>query len=639
MVVADVTTVRDLLKATNDRNLWPELFMTCRHGEACCPGNTCAWSALLIRANLKDGGNSMTRRRIVTCILATLTTWGLGSMPARAEEATVPMVAPSALRLSPVPEEARRLPNEPSATHQVPATAASPPGLGTVSPLNGAPMIGTPTIGRSLPYPKTAQPDFMDETSTPISLIGATAAEDEPTRVIASTYDADHESEAVAGAPAPKSNRVDATTGKRTPNKTVTKSKAKTPMAAKAATTADGSDESAPASTHATAIKTKSVVKVAAKTPSTVPQKTAAVAKTVRTATAKQVVADAVGEEALPDATAAEAEREAASPPPVFQPAPAAAACACSSTECTTGCRGATWIVGSEAVFLFPSLNTSSTEYFLTDLATDESVAFDSGDIDQLFVTPRIWVGVQGNCFGLVGRYWRLSGSERDFDPLWVPSGDDIETGVMAMNRLDAYTADLEVTKAGSFCNTKLNWSMGVRYASIEQDTALQVLATVDDNWLVGTARSDRYAYGTGLTGGVESRTPLFCNSCAQLFWRLRGSVLWGDSYSEVETSSTMTDPTGNAFAVNGALLNDPTTMFIGEAAMGVEWNYALKWLPAAAFFRVAAEYQYWDASEGNTFAESFAGAVGEAEGISVADAGGIAMDLVGFSVGTGITW
>ena len=39
--------------------------------------------------------------------------------------------------------------------------------------------------------------------------------------------------------------------------------------------------------------------------------------------------------------------------------------------------------------------------------------------------------------------------------------------------------------------------------------------------------------------------------------------------------------------------------LFIGEVQAGIEWDFALRCLPAKAFFRTAFEYQYWDGSSG----------------------------------------
>jgi hypothetical protein len=95
----------------------------------------------------------------------------------------------------------------------------------------------------------------------------------------------------------------------------------------------------------------------------------------------------------------------------------------------------------------------------------------------------------------------------------------------------------------------------------------------------------------------------------------------------------------GSASSFNGAQVTADDDLFIGELQVGVEWDYPLCWLPAKAFFRVAAEYQYWDASRGDAYSESFAEDVGVSGGYAFVNSGGLQTDLIGFSLGAGFTW
>jgi hypothetical protein len=111
-----------------------------------------------------------------------------------------------------------------------------------------------------------------------------------------------------------------------------------------------------------------------------------------------------------------------------------------------------------------------------------------------------------------------------------------------------------------------------------------------------------------------------------------------------VETWADVTAATGTAVAgtidTATALVDDD--LFIAELQVGLEWDFALRCLPAKAFFRTAFEYQYWDASTGLTAAGSFAGVSGATEDFQVstaADAPGLIVDFVGLSIGTGFTW
>ena len=59
---------------------------------------------------------------------------------------------------------------------------------------------------------------------------------------------------------------------------------------------------------------------------------------------------------------------------------------------------------------------------------------------------------------------------------------------------------------------------------------------------------------------------------------------------------------------MNGASTYVDDNLFIGEIQLGLEWDYALRCLPANAFFRAALEYQRWTGGQGYSAANSFAG-------------------------------
>ena len=251
---------------------------------------------------------------------------------------------------------------------------------------------------------------------------------------------------------------------------------------------------------------------------------------------------------------------------------------------------------------------------------------------------PRVWLGIQGVCWGVRGRYWHLGDGTSGGEPFQIPPvGTD--TGYLTHSQLDAYTIDLEATRVFCCHRSKLTAAVGARYAYFEHDYCVAGFGTADDDVLTGIGRTARNAYGTGVTFAVDGRRPLFCGSCAHLFFNLRGSVLWGTSRTGAETMSTVADPAGSAGSFNGALVADSDQLYIGEVQLGVEWNYPLQCLPAIAFFRVAAEYQYWDAGRGYAYATSFAEEVGVVAGVAEAAGGGLRMDLLGFALGAGFTW
>ena len=81
--------------------------------------------------------------------------------------------------------------------------------------------------------------------------------------------------------------------------------------------------------------------------------------------------------------------------------------------------------------------------------------------------------------------------------------------------------------------------------------------------------------------------------------------------------------------------------LFIGELQVGGQWNLALKCVPANAFVRVAFEYQYWCTSNGGyAAAYSYAGPVGGPVGFAAGESNGNThVNMVGFNIGTGLTW
>ncbi|MEM8864035.1 MAG: hypothetical protein AAGF31_00630 [Planctomycetota bacterium] len=348
------------------------------------------------------------------------------------------------------------------------------------------------------------------------------------------------------------------------------------------------------------------------------------------------------------------------------EPVPVDAYCSCGGCNsaccdpcgscCALPCCVPTyWIAGVEATFLAPDLNRGGVSYRLQDeFATygqlDESFGSEDIDIDDFYVAPRLWLGVQHGCWGIVGRYWHLQAAEAAYDPFtFTPPGPTRDFGYFIHNRFEAYTIDLEGTR--SFCcrDFKNIYSFGVRYASLLHDTALSADGQIGNGAggpgvISGNARSNRRAFGTGITTSLSGRKPLFCDSCIHMFYGLRGSVVWGKITNSVETDTIEVTSGATAGSYNGAFAGVNDAMFIGEVQLGAQVDYRVFCFPADAFFRVAFEYQYWDAGEGAAAATSFAGFGGPdpapfSQGQAFAEADGLTLDLVGLSIATGFTW
>ncbi len=318
-------------------------------------------------------------------------------------------------------------------------------------------------------------------------------------------------------------------------------------------------------------------------------------------------------------------------------------------------------VAGTEAVFLNPDINGNRSSFLFENFTVPSSYNYAPGssfaknaDLDDLYIAPRLWLGIQGECWGVVGRYFHLRAGENDYDP-FIPAARDInllpitpvDEGFDVSSVFEAYYTDLELTRNFYHHGSKNQFTFGVRYALIEQNESVIAMAEVPQGLINGGARSNRQAHGTGLTFGLNGRKPLFRNSCANWFYNVRSSILWGNATNSVETwsESILIDPTATAVAgsKDGAIAEVNDDLFIGEVQLGLEWNFAMRSLPAKSFFRLAFEYQYWDASTGGAASGSFSGfevaSVGTSQGTASASAPGLRVDMLGFSVGTGFTW
>ena len=77
--------------------------------------------------------------------------------------------------------------------------------------------------------------------------------------------------------------------------------------------------------------------------------------------------------------------------------------------------------------------------------------------------------------------------------------------------------------------------------------------------------------------------------------------------------------------------------MFIGEAQVGLEWDYALQQMPANACIRIGFEFQNWTTSGNvNGTPDSYAGAIGGLTIDAAGRVGNASTDLVGFNIGAG---
>lgn len=308
----------------------------------------------------------------------------------------------------------------------------------------------------------------------------------------------------------------------------------------------------------------------------------------------------------------------------------------CGTCQSDPGC--AHWILGIETVWLSPQEQIRpDANYRIIDRTTVLN-NYDGGVVSGLFITPRITLGYQGECWGVQTRYWRMSEANNQF----TPAVDDSLSGENVDSLFKAETVDVEVTRMVYWRDTTNQVSVGFRYAQLEQSTNLSAVRQYgvgqDLELFSGEAYSRNEVSGAGLTMGLAGYKPLNGRNFS-LFYSARGSFIFDDgAVNEVQTRADYVG-FGSGGSVNGARAESNASMFIGEIQVGTQWNFELVKNRADAFVRLALEYQYWATDNtGYVWAESFA-PLDTAYGLATATSSETRVDLVGFTVATGFTW
>ncbi len=319
----------------------------------------------------------------------------------------------------------------------------------------------------------------------------------------------------------------------------------------------------------------------------------------------------------------------------VGETAPAATCDSESSCEGSCSCRH--WFVETEAVWLAP---IQSQHFGGVAFIDDQGVTdgFSTRNAGSFTLSPRITWGTQGECWGLLGRYWRLQTGDMDATLPTIYGRDSA-----VENSFRAETADLEVTRLFSSCDNdgELRVSFGVRYAQLSEAASVTADRFDDLTYYRGSIFAKQSFSGTGLTAGVRGIRPVGCG-CFHLFVDGRASILWdGDQVNYVTTRGEYLGAASDSQAFNDAISASPNHLFIGEIQVGGQWNLPLQCVRANAFLRLAMEYQYW--GTGISGGAEAISAAGPTDGPLVAAAGtsngATHVNLLGFSVGTGLTW
>jgi len=330
----------------------------------------------------------------------------------------------------------------------------------------------------------------------------------------------------------------------------------------------------------------------------------------------------------------------------------AAAHCDCS--ECMTcECdpeRTAFWFAGAEATVLNVyarsggRITASFSDTTAPGVATFATV--DGNGVNDAFaVGPRIWGGRQfGENWAIVGRYWELEATDASAPPAPNPNIPNTGTNfatIFENDRAHLRTADLELVRSFRPGKWKIDGTLGARHAHLSSRSdflAFGVFTT--GNFINLTLQNGFYFDGEGGTSALYLRRQIG-ESPFSLFGSFRGSYLGGRTTSfgraAGSVASSPSAPLVGAATVTRARADAECDIF--EFQAGMQADYALKRLPASAFFRCAFEYQNWDVDAPPTGGAGFGGTIGELTTNSFASAGIGHAYLYGVVLGTGFTW
>lgn len=309
----------------------------------------------------------------------------------------------------------------------------------------------------------------------------------------------------------------------------------------------------------------------------------------------------------------------------------------CGSSSCRGNCQSRYLVATVEAVFLSPNIrNGQNVNYQVTPTGGTASV-YTSNGTDNLYASPRIWLGYQGDCWGAGIRYWNLSSSETSFTP-FIPGTSTV--GSAGFDRLDMQVLDFEATRRFYRGCNDLTFAIGFRHMEYENQNSVSATQVVGPDLFSGSAHASNDVNANGLTIALSGVRPVGCSGKWGLFWSARGSVLWGDTTLGVQTFSSVVGPGGSAASVNGALgTSSSEAIFVGELQLGLQREYQLKCIPATAFVRGALEYQYWNSNGSGTATSTSGAARPSGVGVANASTASLDMDMIGFTMGAGIYW
>jgi hypothetical protein len=319
-------------------------------------------------------------------------------------------------------------------------------------------------------------------------------------------------------------------------------------------------------------------------------------------------------------------------------PAPAPALCPAPTCGCPVQ-----FIAGIDATMFYATVHRMDASTSIANQPGDPTTSIDTSEdrvYDRFTYSPRIYLGVQEDGWALIGRFWYLSDSTNS-----QSTGSAINAS-MTDDQLKAYTADIELMRDFWIGGSKVGLFLGARYGSFSAGQSINsVSSDLSSPALPSSAANAMTNFsfnGIGLTTGFQGRTPLVPGSSLSLLWGGRGSVLWGEDERQVLVGALIDDPSGTAATSNGGDETNRAIAYILEAQLGLEWRHELRWVPMAAYFRVAFEYQYWNLGDGSlskTVSTASSLPAPPAPSLASASIGHVDADFIGLIVGAGLNW
>jgi hypothetical protein len=292
--------------------------------------------------------------------------------------------------------------------------------------------------------------------------------------------------------------------------------------------------------------------------------------------------------------------------------------------------------VGVEAVFLAPIHNTGGGGANYTFNDPTATTSFTASNGNGMVVTPRLWLGMIGQRWGIGFRYWGFSN-----DPGGGQFPDNpTSQGVFTQGVLKLQTFDFDVIRRFQFDDHQLWLTVGLRQAGFARNSTASSSDILNNGFYSASASSSSRFNGFGITTSLYGLSPLGSSDWS-LFYGGRVSYLSACTSSAfAEASASYVDNhAATSIYPAGSWANGDA--FIGELQLGAQYNHALEPFPATAFFRIGGEFQYWHVNNGCS-ASAFANAgplSGSALVTATAAAGNSNLALLGFGISTGLTW